>query len=433
MSQSRLPLASTVVLTCVLCGCGDAAGGNLHAGGDAGTRTDRGSRQDGGRTDAGSTGTDAGRDATGLAGPRQNGVDAGSTGTDAGRAAGTQDGAAAADADAAGDAAATGDAGVIALAKPPPPAGGSTTGTERHTFALDRIEFGEAPRTSDTPSPDAWKEYGYDLDGIDSATGADDVCTPQAGGTSVADGPMGIDNSFGANILPFLQVYTTDPTKRTSASIANGDFTIQLQIEGLTPEASTQTNRDLTSQLFPAGRFDEAGALMPTFTPADDWPVRPDGLANPSDIGAGATVSFPSSYIADGTFVAGSPGTVTVRMVLQGGMLDLEIHEAVITMKLLSGDAAVEGTIAGIIETESLVDGMRRLAGQSSPSLCTGSAFESIAAQVRQASDILTDGTNRAGVPCSAISVGLGFTAKHIANPSKIGTQPGPDPDPCSP
>ena len=61
------------------------------------------------------------------------------------------------------------------------------------------------------------------------------------------------------------------------------------------------------------------------------------------------------------------------------------------------------------------------------------SAFDGIAQQISQASDILKDGTNVPGKPCDGISIGLGFVGKKIANPTKIAADDAAvPPDPCS-
>jgi hypothetical protein len=322
------------------------------------------------------------------------------------------------------------------LAKPPAPTGDNTTVTDEVTFAVDSLQLGEAPRAGGPASTNAWKEYGYDIDGLKSDKNSTDVCTPAAGGGSQVkvDGNNGIDNSFGANILPIIQSAASlpEPSKTITEAIRDGSFTLQLKIKGLdTAKAATQTNQGLSSQLFASGKFDETGATKPTFSPNDDWPVRPELLNDGMTIASGSKVSFPKSYIVNGTFVNGSPGKVTISLVFSGVALDLEIQQAIISMQMKDGDSAVNGTISGVLDTEKLIDGLRKVAGRISTSLCGGSTFDGIAQQIRQTSDILADGTNKAGVPCNAISVGLGFTAKRIKNPTKVAPLGPPSPDPC--
>jgi hypothetical protein len=75
------------------------------------------------------------------------------------------------------------------------------------------------------------------------------------------------------------------------------------------------------------------------------------------------------------------------------------------------------------------------VAGNISPSLCAGSAFQSIATQIEQTSDIILTGTtvsNTAGQPCNAISIGLGFNSIEIATPTAIAVATPPAPDKCA-
>lgn len=60
-----------------------------------------------------------------------------------------------------------------------------------------------------------------------------------------------------------------------------------------------------------------------------------------------------------------------------------------------------------------------------------GAVFTGVEQQFEQAPDILKDGTNVSGAPCDGISIGLGFTAALVANPTQVGVEPPPQPDPC--
>ena len=116
----------------------------------------------------------------------------------------------------------------------------------------------------------------------------------------------------------------------------------------------------------------------------------------------------------------------------QGVPLTLSVNHAVITFDHTTANDAANGTIAGVIDTEELITGLKSVAGRISQSLC-GGAFDGIAQQIRAASDIMKDGTNVPGTQCNGISVGLGFVGKKIANPTKIASDDGAvPPDPCT-
>ena len=315
---------------------------------------------------------------------------------------------------------------------PMKPSGPDTTSMTETTFAINALLLGDTARAAGSPtSTTAWKDYGFDVDGKCSDNKSTDVCTRAAGAPSSVqqDGNKCRDNSFGANILPIIQSAGSipNPSQTISDSITKGSFTIQLKVKGLA--GPKQTNTGLSAQLFASGVFDEMTMKAPTFSPTDDWPVRPELLNDGKTVASGSKVTFPGSYITDGTFVTPT-GNITISLVFQGVALDIEIVKAVIVMNI-DGDNATEGTIAGVIPTEKLIGGLQMVAGRISKSLC-GSAFDGIAQQIRQTSDILSDGSNAAGKACDAISIGLGFTAKHIANPTKVAALGSAPPDPCA-
>jgi hypothetical protein len=213
-----------------------------------------------------------------------------------------------------------------------------------------------------------------------------------------------------------------------NTAINAGAFTIMFDITGLT-SAPTQTNTGLAGQLFVGGQFPGS----PTWTTADNWPVVGAWLDNPSSIASGSLLQFPDSYVVDGTWVSGSPiASLPLQIGLSGQPLDIVIHQAVITMEHTSATHMANGTISGVIITSELVQALMEVAGHLSTSLCSGAAFQSIATQIEQDSDILQDGTNVAGVPCDAISVGLGFTADQIGLPMVVAAPVTPPPNPCA-
>lgn len=65
---------------------------------------------------------------------------------------------------------------------------------------MTRVNFG------DSPTADAWKQIGFNLDGKVTTATSTDVCELMAGAEPATqdDGHDGIDNSFGENICPIL-------------------------------------------------------------------------------------------------------------------------------------------------------------------------------------------------------------------------------------
>ena len=75
---------------------------------------------------------------------------------------------------------------------------------------------------------------------------------------------------------------------------------------------------------------------------------------------------------------------------------------------------------------------LQKVAGRISTQLCGGSTLDTIKQTIRQASDILQDGTNAAGKNCDAISIGIGFTGKRIGDLKTEAKDAVPPPDPCA-
>jgi hypothetical protein len=306
--------------------------------------------------------------------------------------------------------------------KTPPgvPAGAPASDTPARTFALNQLFLGETDRTGKVVK-DAWKDYGYNIDGLTTTKTDTNVCQRQGGADSAKqeDGNGGIDNAFGRTVLGFILGLVPTPSKTINDSIQGGSFTIMMDIKGLTDDPK-QTATGLGGRLLIGGNYGDG--KKPTFSPTDDWPYR----ANP-------IVPITGAYINNGTFVNGAGGaTVELSLFIQGIALSLTINRAYITFDHTAPDEITNGTISGVLGTEALVSGIEKVAGRLSTQLCGGSTLDTIKQTIRQASDILEDGSNKAGVPCTGISIGLGFTGKRIGPPTTIATDKPPPPDPCN-
>lgn len=303
---------------------------------------------------------------------------------------------------------------------PPEPAAGQTTSTDERVFAINELFLGETDRKG-APVKDkaganiAWKEYGYDIDQIvttvenQNSPGLKQVCDRASGAPATIhqDGNEGIDNSFGKEILKLLEPFAQTPSKSITDNIKQGDFSILLKIKGLTDDPA-QSNIGLSGEILVGAKFGEN--KTPTFTQADDWPFYND-----------PRIPITGAYINAGTFVNGKGGsTIKLSLDVQGQTLSLSINKAVLTFKHQPANDIVDGTIAGVLDTEEFITGISAIAGSFSPDLCQGSTIEGIKQSIRQASDILKDGTNRPGVRCDGISIGIGFTGKRIG-PAKTG------------
>jgi hypothetical protein len=327
------------------------------------------------------------------------------------------------------------EAGSYMSAKPPTSSGSATTSTTTQNFALHTLQLGDTDR-SGSMNQMAWQNYGFDVDGKFTTLSSNDVCTRFTGAPSSVqvDGTDGTDNSFGSNILPLVQTVAGNGLDATlNNTINSGSFTVMFDITGLTSDPM-QTNTSLSAQLFGGGKFVEGdgGAGMPTWTTADNWPVIAQLLNNPTSVSGGSKIKFPDAFIVNGTWVSGTPiATLSLQLTFSGQSLTLNVHQATITMQHSAANKMTNGTIAGVITTSELISSLMAIAGHLSTSLCSGAAFNSIATQIEQDSDIIHDGSNVMGTPCDAISIGLGFTADQIGEPTVVAAPTAPSPNPC--
>lgn len=290
-------------------------------------------------------------------------------------------------------------------ARPPArPSSGSPTSTKR-TFAIKQLLLGDTSR-SGSKSADAWRAYGYDLDGQSSTGDSKDVCTHPGRTSSHEDGDQARDNSFGRNIIKFIQqAGQSNPTTTLTENIGKGSFGILLQVDGLEDTAS-QTATGLKGQVLLGGKL----ASAPTFDKTFDWPTRADSTP----------VNFSNAYVVDGKFVSGDPTDVKLSLVFSGLKLTVNIKRAQISFDYKSPNKAANGLITGILDTAEFVAEVQRVGGAIAASLCPGGSLAAdVKSTLEEASDIRTDGSNGASSACNGISVGIGFEAEEVGNPTK--------------
>ena len=109
----------------------------------------------------------------------------------------------------------------------------------------------------------------------------------------------------------------------------------------------------------------------PVWDGSDMWPVLPE-LLNGGNIDD-PKVKFSASYLNGGTWVSGSKGTIDLAISISGAEFSLQIVDAQIAMTVTgvgTSPAATDGIIAGLIDTEQLIEELRKVAGGIDSSLC---------------------------------------------------------------
>lgn len=304
------------------------------------------------------------------------------------------------------------------------PAGGVT-----RWFAVDKVLLGYTPRGSTNADPNAWKDYGFDLDARN--TTADDSvdsrrsCKRRPGSLTkfLQDGKNGIDNNFGQHVLSTIQSFKADSEQFLNDGIAAGRYTLILKLDNVT----SADNAKVPGELYLGGDF-AAGKAKPTFTEADRWPLNPLSLADGKTT-TKPKVSFPNGYVRDGVWVSGSIGNEVVDLgpMLSGADVSLPVESALVAVSLDGSN----GTIAGAVSTGKLSAGLAPVARRLG--LCEGdTAYKTALDTLSLAADLVAGAPNLQDVSreCDAVSLGYGFTMRPTGEPSGLmvaATEPAPD------
>jgi hypothetical protein len=310
-----------------------------------------------------------------------------------------------------------------------PPISCEVTPTTGLVLAVNKLYLGNT-NPDDTPDKtNGWKQYGFNIDGLISTVASNDLCQPSNGAAPVTvypDGDNGIDNSFGKNVLPILLSLDPAPQNEINASLQAGGPTLVAYLADLGPDPD---QGPIDARVY----WSEQTAAPPVFDGSDCYPIDPASLVDPSDIQS-ASARFDQSSLSGDMWTSGPPpATVVLTLSVDGYPLRLTIREARLSFNLSPGhDSAEGGQLGGVLDTEELVTSLRALIGTFQPSLCEGSTIEAILNQVRQAQDILSDGTQDPTQVCNAISIGLGFTMAPVSLGS-VGPPVLVPPDPCAP
>jgi hypothetical protein len=326
--------------------------------------------------------------------------------------------------------------------QPPCATGGTTPLKTAHNYAIHQLFLGDIDPATGKQTNTAWQNYGYDLDGKNTTVTSTDVCTQVTGALAreQVDGPNGIDNSFGENLLPII--VQLDPTASTTVNsdINEGKFTVMFDVTGFDDAAGNTTSATGLSGVILAGA-DVSNAGAPTWTPTYTWPVRPELLdCSPScapgtDPAQHADIKFMGAYQSAGTFVSGAPTELTISLPVGGQPIQLKVHSALVTFEPESPGHVRNGMIAGVLQTSDVLSEIQKVVGYlAGGSLCSGAALAQIENEINFASDVVVSGdtvSNDPGTICNGITIGLGFTADEIAPPSAIAPAAAAGTNPC--
>lgn len=319
--------------------------------------------------------------------------------------------------------------GCVSPYEPPPPA--CAEGKDL-VLLVDQL-FLTDTSPDGTPAVDGWKDSGFNLDGLVSTKESTNLCKPRLGASKTAvytDGLEGQDNSFGKNLVPILFGLDNELGKAINTEIASGKSTSVLRIPnlgGVTEPCAT------TSMLYWGADLGHS----PLFDGNDEWPIDPFSLVTPEDPNsskwtAGAML-YKENVIVIGVNAAHQYNLqYDLRLPVAGTVLVVPLRHAVVVIEMDPVTGYGTGRLGAIIPADELVMEIAKVASAFDLGFCDPNSptLQSILNQLRQASDIMQDGSQDPTQQCDGISIGLRFSVK----PGKLGpvAPPAmPPPDPC--
>jgi hypothetical protein len=265
---------------------------------------------------------------------------------------------------------------------------------------------------------EAWKDYGFDLDGWSSAAGQGFHCKPAWGAKAAdirVDGNKGIDNSFGKHIvLGILATLIANPSNSTSLAVKKGGKTVLLDL-GSIGTAANYSNAP--ARWLRVGGQGEA--------PSGDWSSFPWPPFQ------GSTLLLSGAYLAQNIWVSGEVEEVVLTVSFDGFSMRIPVKRPRVSIDLKDRENGRGGQLGGIVSTTELVAEMKLLAKNVSSSFCNEHFALGIIETIHQASDILLDGTQDPDKECDGISLGVGFESRATSLGSAV--VEAPTPDPCAP
>ncbi|MFO0665816.1 MAG: hypothetical protein U0174_17825 [Polyangiaceae bacterium] len=295
-------------------------------------------------------------------------------------------------------------------------------------LVLRTIRLGERD-INGIPDPEAWKDLGFDLDGVctNSATCQTGVVKPSCkpvGATVPYDGNHCRDNTFGrlayeAARVPEVSGRYLDPNALDCA-FCTGRYGFLVRIahyNGKLNDAHVRVDYIPSPGLeapLPWSCKDTSWKQRPCASADLPWALQEDALESRGASPTGK-LHVDDAYVARGYLVSRLPGGTVFQFPRRTGSdvatpFPLKLDDGIFAGKLArerdGSWALTDGMLAGRASAEGIFRGFR-ITG-----LCEGNPnYKLVQAFVNNNVDVRADGVVDPQRPCDAISVGVGFTA----------------------
>lgn len=261
---------------------------------------------------------------------------------------------------------------------------------------------------------DAWVLNGFDLDGLQ--TTLDDPVTRCDSVRVIPDGAGGVDNVFGAHVMPFFLMAYPELPRNATESLERGDKALVLRVRGYNGLANDP--RVQVTLVQSVGMTREPGGEPG----APEWDGDDYVIVNERDFVDGdperPRLFDDNAYVADGVLVARPPPGRSLDLPWGDYVLELKFSDATLTADInLEEGRADNLVLAGRWSLIDLEDAL------TAAGVCPGTDERFFAdATLRRYADVRSvPGSGGPGIECDALSGGIGFTG-YLATWDRLGT-----------
>ncbi len=276
------------------------------------------------------------------------------------------------------------------------------------------------------PGP-AWMSQGLDLDGA-CTTDVSDPAGCRVGTAAQVDGEDGIDNAFGAHVLPALSAIETDlaADARLEHSLGRGAIAVRLhEWNGLPDDPHVVVTIALSAFAVPSDderRPRPRADQQPRWNGRDYVWLRRDSFLDGG--GRMGKLEDIDAYVRDRVLVAALPHRAPLRFATSQRTFELPLERGYLVARLArDGESVFSATLVGQLDVHDLIDALPRIG------VCEDDPGRSDLVRVLERSADLA--SFRAGGACDRIGVAIQMTGYPVQLGGITGSRPLPSP--CGP
>lgn len=292
-------------------------------------------------------------------------------------------------------------------------------------FAVSFFRLGFTTREGENTT-DAWKKYGFDLDGLCTTTedsqSSKNSCRRLEGssGDILTDGENCIDNNFGSQLVTLIKAVDPAAETKIADGIKTGALTLVFKI---TDVAETGADDNAPGALFAAKAASGTANLDGNDVfDVDTISVTGGDINKPIATLKGAITVENGKRVWNGTadtldlpavFISGASGAIPIR----GARVSIEMETGRGTIGGYAPIPEVQKVVAGVLTQQKM---------------CPGTLlYDNVIKNIERAADMPAQLPHNTSEACASLSLGLGVEVVS-GSLGKVVATGKPKPDPCA-